>query len=176
MFTYIRSYYYAMKYNMRKWSYPYYDVKHGIGNLIAYYKLIWKDRDWDHIYWLEMNRLKLSRMESMIREHGCHVFNERDADNIHKAVIAIDRLIADEYHINAFKDHDKKWGKLSIEWKALEGGMSKAIFLRDNKTPENEELERKEFRKCSKHEDYLRKQDLRYLTDTINTYLFSWWD
>ena len=41
---------------------------------------------------------------------------------------------------------------------------------------ENEEQERSEFSKCSKHEQYLRKQDLKYLTDTINTYLFSWWD
>jgi len=176
MFKYIKAYYYSLKYNMRKWNYPFYNVKYGIGNLISYFTLIWNDRDWDHIFWLEMNRKKLSRMEDLIRKHGNHVYHIRDADNIRKAVLAIDRLIADEYHINAFKEHDKKWGELEVSWKKIDGEYSQMIFNRENKNPENEEQERSEFLKCSKHEQYLRKQDLKYLTDTINTYLFSWWD
>ena len=161
---------------MRKWTYPYYDLRYGIGNLISYFKIIWNDRDWDHIYWLELNRFKLSRMENLIRQHGIHLYHERDADNIHKAIMAIDRLLVDDYHINAFISHDKKWGELDITWKDLDDGMSEMISTRSNIHSGEEEKERKEFLKCSKHEDYLRKQDLKYLTDIINKYLFSWWD
>jgi hypothetical protein len=176
MIKYIKNYYHAVKNDIRTWIYPFNDLKYGIGNLIAYFKVIWNDRDWDFIYWLELNRLKLSRMEKMIREKGCHVYNIKDADNIKKAVQAIDRLLADDYHDNAFKDHDAKWGKLNVSWGPDINGLSEMIFDRENITEDNQEQERREFKKCLEHSDYLKKQDLKYLTDIINTYLFTWWD
>ena len=174
---YIRTYYLSMKYHMRKWSYPFSDLKCGIGNLIVYFNIIWNDRDWDYHYWLKMNRLKLSRMEKLIRNHGIHLYAEKDADRIHKAVMIIDRILEDDYHELAFRSHDKKWGELSIDWIDSDNdGYKEAKFNRPNVDEENEEQERKEFLRWTKHSEYLKKQDLKYLTDIINKYLYSWWD
>lgn len=175
----IKSYYNTVKYNQRMWNYPYYDLKNGISNLIAYFGLIWNDRDWDYNNWLEMNRMKLSRMESFIRNKGNHLYNERDADNIHKAVMAIDRLLADDYHENATKNHYKKWGKPDFSFIDCDDeiGYSELIINHENvKNEKDKELERKEFRRCMKHSDYMKKQDLEYMTEIINKYLFHWWD
>lgn len=35
---------------MKKLKYLYYDLVHGIKNLIKWFKIIWIDRDWDHAY------------------------------------------------------------------------------------------------------------------------------
>jgi len=161
---------------MASWNYPFYDLKYGVTNLISYFNIIWNDRDWDSIYWLELNQKKLIRMENLIRNHGNHLYHERDADSIHKAIMAIDRLLEDNYFNNALVTHNKKWGELVVTYKDLEDGCSEMLFDRKNINSSSEEQERQEFLKLSKHSDYMRKQDLKYLTDTINTYLFSWWD
>jgi len=173
MFKYLKRYYIDVKYSMRKWYHPFYDLKYGIENLISYFKLIWNDRDWDYHYWLKMNRLKLSRMEKLIRDHGVHLYAKKDADRIHKAVMVIDRILEDNYYDLAFRSHDKKWGELSINWVDCEHeDFREAKFNRPNVTKEQE---RKKIR-WVKHAEYLKKQDLKYLTDIINKYLYSWWD
>jgi len=154
------------------------NLKYGIKNLIAYFKLIWNDRDYDYVFWLKMNRLKFSRMENTIRNHGNHVDSSKDADNINDAIKIIDRMLEDNYHERAFMLHDKKWGELQIDWKDSEycKDCKEAQFNRAGVNSENEEQERQEFIKCSKHEQYLREQDLKYLTKIINKYLFTWWN
>jgi hypothetical protein len=124
-----------------------------------------------------MNHKKLKSMEYNIRNNGNHVHCERDADNIHKAVLAIERLLADEYHENAFKNHNKKYGKLNLDWKPAENNCSEAIFSRSKTNTEREEhYESKASRRLFRHEQYLQKQDLEYATKIINKYLFHWWD
>ena len=39
----------------------YYNLIRGISNLISYFRLIWKDRDWDYGFMLELERKKLQR-------------------------------------------------------------------------------------------------------------------
>ena len=42
----------------------FYDVKYGIKNLFAYFKLIWEDRDWDFMYFEKMLLFKLNRIKN----------------------------------------------------------------------------------------------------------------
>ena len=175
-------YYYC--YRKFKWGWwnprtAWYKVKYGVGNLISYFYLIWNDRDWDYHYWVSMNIKKLERMENLIRNHGNHLYNVRDADNIHLAVLILKRIQADEYHENAFRDHNKKWGNLNISWKKLNDGTecSQMLSERENvKTESDEKYEIKASRRLIMHSDYMKKQDLEYVTKIINKYLFSWWD
>jgi hypothetical protein len=44
------------------------DIRYGIGNLIAYAPLLWRDRDWDHTYMWKLLLKKLKRMEPAIRQ------------------------------------------------------------------------------------------------------------
>lgn len=181
MFKYIKSYYYSMKYDQRNWNYPFYDLGYGICNLWSYFHIIWNDRNWDSHYWLVLNEKKLGRMENMIRNHGCHLYAEKDADNIRKTRLAIKRIIDDDYHENAFKNHDKKWGESHFRFEPVDDdkckGCSKLFIDRDNANTEEEiEQQEREYLRLIKKPDYLKVQDLEYVTMMINKYLFHWWD
>lgn len=177
-----KTYYYC--YRKFKWGWwnprtAWYKIKYGVGNLIQWFPLIWNDRDWDYIYWIEMNIKKLKRMENLIRNKGIHLYNVRDADNIHLAILALKRIHEDNYHDNAFKIHNKKYGKLRTEMVPCNDGTgcSKMIFHRDKAiTKKDQECERKASRRLIKHSQYMQKQDLEYATKIINKYLFTWWD
>ena len=179
---YIRTYYFSMVYNMRKWSYPFYDLKYGIGNLFSYFQIIWNDRDWDSHYWLLLNEKKLGRMEDLIRNHGNHLYHIRDADNIKKTRLAIKRIVEDEYHENVYQHHDKKWGKSSFRFEPVEDdkickGCSQLFIDRENAITEEEKAQQeKEYTRLIRKPDYLKAQDLEYATKMINKYLFHWWD
>lgn len=153
-------------------------LKYGIQNCIKYFKVVWEDRDWDYHFWLKMNYAKLKSMEHNIRNNGNHVYCARDADNIKKAMLAIKRLIDDDYHENAFKNHDKKYGKL--DWmfgEPDEKQCSQIHFSRPKAVTEREKhYEHKASCRLMKHSDYMKQQDLEYATKIINKYLFHWWD
>jgi hypothetical protein len=182
---------YGFKYAFEKefidpWWYP---LKYGVQNLIAFFPVVWQDRDWDYHYWIRLNIFKLRRMEKLLREHGNHVNAERDADNIRKAVLALERLEKDDYILDVNMWVDKKYGELHVDWlpQDIKGNPTdekKAeLFQADFKTKKWGELTDSEKKmsdflrsKNYKHADYLKQQDIEYATKIINKYLFHWWD
>lgn len=171
---------YGLKYAFQKeyidpWWRP---LQYGVQNLIKYFPVIWKDRDWDYCFWIDMNIKKLESMEDSIRNHSHHLYCGRDADNIKKAVLALKRLREDDYHENAFKNHNKKYGKLRMDFcPPDEDGCSLARFSRSKTTRERDiHYESKASSRLYKHGEYMKKQDLEYVTKIISKYLFHWWD
>lgn len=157
----------------------FYNVRNGVENIKNWLHIIWEDRNWDHYYIYVVLRHKLHLMEKNIRENGCHVNANKDADNIKVCVNLLDRLIADDYHEMAFKKHDEKWGDIELRTKPSEKykDLYSVDVHRDNiKTKEDEELERKEFKKACEHETYLREQDLDLLFKNMRKYIQTWWD
>ncbi len=175
-------YYYCYRKFKYGWWNPvtaYLKVRYGVENLIKYFHVIWNDRDWDWSFWIDLNLKKLKNMEHNIRNYGNHVYHERDADNIHKAILALERIRNDDYHENVFKNHDKKYGELKTKMKPMNDGTGSAqmLFHRDNvKTEKEIKYERDASRRLYNHERYMQKQDLEYATRIINKYLFTWWD
>lgn len=174
------AYYYC--YRKFKWGWwnpstAYYKVKYGVQNLIKWFPVIWNDRDWDWIFWVEMNVKKLDGMEKSIRS-GHHLYGWRDADNIHKAILALNRILEDDYHENAFRNHDRKWGKLETSFGPPDDkGCVEWLGRRGKATTEKEkEQERRESRKLFKHSEYMKHQDLEFANKIITKYLFHWWD
>ncbi len=177
--SYIRGYYFSMKFNMASWDYPFRDLKYGIGNLFSYFMIIWNDRDWDSHYWLVLNEKKLDRMEKLIRNHGNHLYHIRDADNIRHTRLAIKRIIADDYHENVYRHHDKKWGKSDFVFHPLNDGSdcSELKITHENAvTDEEKEQQTIEYGRLINKSDYLKRQDMEYVTMMLNKYLFHWWD
>jgi hypothetical protein len=171
------------KFSNVKWRWPWYDFKNGVSNLVGYFKVVWNDRDWDYSGWLYLTDKKFERLEKGIREYGNHVRAEADADNIRKVRLALKRLIEDDYHSNAFKFHDKKWGNIGMDstpckWDdegkptLYQLDISRSLAV----TEEEKNQENEETRRLIRHPDYLKKQDLEYVTTMINKYLFHWWD
>jgi hypothetical protein len=152
------------------------NFKYGIINLIKWFPVVWKDRDWDHEFILDILKFKLTNVENMFRHHGNHVDSEKDADNVHKAILYLDRMISFDYDENVFKHHDKKWGQ--IETKTMErNGRSCFDITRSNiKTVENEKKEHKEYRRLSKIVEKQEVQDYEMFFNHLKKHIRSWWD
>lgn len=154
-------------------------IKYGIENLINWFPVIWKDRDWDHWYLYRILKLKLSNMEKYHRKYGIALKSDRTADEIKTCVILLDRLLKDDYGDMTFKKHNEKWGEIELSWKPCEDNddLVECLITRTNvKDEEDEKLERKQFRRLSEHESKLIKQDIEYLFNTMKKRIQTWWD
>lgn len=147
-----------------------YSLWTSIKTTVVWLPIIWRDRDWDYSFLFSLLQFKLKRMEKLFRERGCHVSATKDARRMRICCLLLGRLIDDRYMEMAFRAHGKKWGKLEVCWE------EPIEMWRSEITPETEAQERDESRRCYKHEDYLRRQDLEYLLHLFRKYIFSWWD
>lgn len=158
-------------------------LKGGISNLIIWFPTVWRDRQWDHQYIYMMLRQKLIFQEKFIRAHGIHVNNKQDADQIQECIDCLDRLIEDDYHSEAFEQHDKRWGESEMNWKDVEEGKYKEkgmvqlnITYPNVKTARDLEIEREDFKKSCQTEDDLRQTDLKDLFNNMRCNIQGWWD
>lgn len=167
---------------IRYYNFFRYKIPYGISNLIHWFPIIWSDRDWDHVYLFIIMKRKLEQMRICIL-NGYHANKEKDAHRIKIAINLLDRLIKDEYHEMAFKEHDKKWGNMRAWCEPLPdnktgdiGEECRMIFHRPN-APTNAlgEQERKEFRKCLEYENFLHRQDVDFLMKIMAKYIRTWW-
>jgi hypothetical protein len=76
--------------------------------LIRWIPIIWNDRDWDYYFIYEILKQKLVDTEKYIRKDGVHMFNNRDADSILKAIEMIEK-VQTEYHIDKYLSETTKW-------------------------------------------------------------------
>ena len=156
-----------------------YDITAGVKNLIRWFPVIWKDRNWDYNFIYMILKYKLHLMEKNIRNYGHHVRAEQDADKIKICVNLLDRLIKDEYHDNAFKSHYKKWGDAKMSFHDLkdEPGLCQLKIDYPNvKTEEDKKEQSKGFRICSVLEQNLKEQDLDLLFKLMRKHIQGWWD
>jgi len=149
------------------------NVKFGIFNLIKWFLIVWNDRDWDYYYLCEILRKKLISMENYYKNYGMHTKAEEDSKKIKECVMLLNRIIADDYFVNAYKHHDKKWGESKIN--VNENGYLD-ITYNNVKTEDDEEIRKVEFKNCMEKENYLMKQDIDYLFDIMKKNLRKWWD
>lgn len=78
----------------------YYSFKEGINNLIRWFPLIWKDRDFDQQYLYEIVHKKLSNMEEFFRSEHTYSMNALEvANEIKDAKDNLD-LIISNIHTN----------------------------------------------------------------------------
>jgi len=154
------------------------NIKYGIENLIIWFPVIWKDRNWDQVYIYEIFKYKLEQTEKLLRKYGHHVNADHDADNIKICVTLLDRLIKDIYYDQAFNKYHEKWGESKFDFiNADQPNMKKLQITHENvNTEEDMKAERKDFKQCCDHEDYLRKQDLDLLFKMMRKHIQTWWD
>lgn len=155
-----------------------YDIPRGVKNLITWFPVVWKDRNWDQYYIYVVLHKKLSLMEKGLR-NGYNVNADEEADKVKKCVLILDRLIKDEYHEHAFKRHDEIWGPPELKFQDIEGDSEHKtlnIEHKNVKTKKDEELERKDFKRACEHENELKKQDLDILFRTMRKHIQGWWD
>jgi len=75
-------------------------IQYGIENLIAYFPVIWADRDWDHSFFLFLMEFKLRRMAEHFRKYGHHTGAKKDVANILEAAALCKRIREENYYGN----------------------------------------------------------------------------
>lgn len=145
------------------------NIKCGIENLITWFPVIWKDRQWDHTYLLRIMEKKLQLMEDFfLSEYAMSADAEKAAKRILVAKTLIKRLRKDEYDIAGHDKMNEKWGELEFR--------NGTIEVENIKTEEDEEEYRKELRKVYEEAEESRKQDLDLFCQYFKKYLRTWWD
>ena len=132
--------------------------------------VLWKDNDWDYEYLLRIIKFKLECMREYHRNYGHTKDHNKIADEIHKCVLVLNRIIEDDYSVYA--SHYKKWGEPVLE--TANGHLD--IVHENCVTEKDKEQERKEFLECAHREYNMKVQDLKYFSKLFSKHLFKWWD
>jgi len=87
---------------IRRWwryeaKYLYRNTKDGIKNVIRWFPIIWKDRDWDTHYIWEIFKCKLQNQAKYIGDKDRHTSAKRDSQKMRLCVKLMDRL-QNEYY------------------------------------------------------------------------------
>lgn len=93
--------------------YPYYDFKQGIKNLIKWFPVIWKDRNWDHDFIFGILKFKLKNTAEYIEKRGFHVNAQYDADKMKLCIRLIEKIQSGEYETE-YQSYEKSvWDGMS---------------------------------------------------------------
>lgn len=80
--------------------------KTGIKNLIYWFPIIWKDRNWDSHYIFEIMMHKIKAQSKYIGERDIHTRAKRDAE-IMMTCVRLMKLIDDEFYSSEYSDYHK---------------------------------------------------------------------
>jgi hypothetical protein len=152
----------------RKWdrfTHPFRRTLEFVPALYQYGKILWTDYEGDYAEIYALLQLKFKRMADAIEGRKTTIGWEKQVKELRTGQALLERLLNDDYCYNLYEEHNKKWDDL------LGPRRIRAGCLR----PRSDE-EIKEFRKIWGHEEYLKKQDLEYLTHLIKKHINTWWD
>ena len=95
------------------WWFFRYDLGYGLQNLLKWFPLIWRDRDWDHCYVLAILEKKFQQMSDLQEQHGSGVHSKRHARQLKIASHLCRRMQNEPYFENAkfFGYPGKAWAK-----------------------------------------------------------------
>ena len=97
-----------MIHSIKRWwrfeaPYLFRNFKYGVKNLIRWFPIIWRDRDWDQFFIWCLLEKKLRHQSSYIGRHDRHMGSSRDARNMLICANLI-KKINDEYYTSEYMD------------------------------------------------------------------------
>jgi len=155
-----------------------YDIHQGVGNLIRWFPVIWRDRDYDEHYLFAVMKKKLRQM-AKCQKIGPTMSGEETAKKMNICVNLLDRLMKSDYDVEALRKVEEKWGELidiSSPNPDNRGYYEFKMKYENVKTPKDEEESRKMSRRETKLGDARQQYDKDYLFDIIKKHIFGWWN
>lgn len=152
-------------------------VINGIRNLIYWLPVIWRSGDYDdHFLWMVIQH-QIKAMRNHIHKHRMHMGWEKDVHHMDITIHLLERILRNEYCINAYVRHEKRWGEPVWVWLPIEGRPAKRLEMMYPKAKTWKEQDRAErgAGRCAKHSHYLEDQDFEMLFDLLRRYSRSWW-
>jgi len=105
-----------------------YNLTQGIRNIIYWLPVIWRDRNWDYSYFLEILRHKLYAIRLDI-PNWTRAEKEKDEENIEYVISLIDAVVNDEYEKQAFDKHRQHWGSPKVVFESIDDKFSEMTFV-----------------------------------------------
>lgn len=78
----------------------------GVKNLIYWFPIIWKDRNWDSHYIFEIMKHKLSSQADYIGRNDRHTRAQQDARRM-RLCVKLMKLVQDEFYSSEYSDYHK---------------------------------------------------------------------
>ncbi|HEX5186511.1 MAG TPA: hypothetical protein VFV86_06435 [Nitrososphaeraceae archaeon] len=86
-----------------------------IHNIIRWFPIIWKDRDWDHVYILEILKKKIEFQREYLITNNRHVDIDRDNRDMTICLNLIDKF-QEEYYLTEYQDyHESEMNFVPLE-------------------------------------------------------------
>lgn len=145
--------------------------------LIRWLPVIWRTRDFDYGYVLDILSYSFGELEQHLLDHNIHVTAERDAKRIRYVRKMIERHLNEVSSNMEYAKHDKKWGDtVGVSVPIPNSNFTEWRSVRLNaRTPQEQEQETKEFRRAMKKANRLEQRDWHEIWDTIKKYGQGWW-
>jgi hypothetical protein len=149
-----------------------------IVKVFQYMPLLWRDEDWDWGFLMDMIQYKVSRMRKCIHNNAIISDADKVCKQMDEAVKLIDLIREDDWTKEEDKQHDEKWGESHMRSIPVPNSTSSLCkFLRYNvRTKEDEEQERKEYRKIMWLRVRRAKAAKHKLFKLLEDHLLEWWD
>lgn len=179
-----------------------YDIPCGVHNLISWFPLIWKHRDFDSNFTLLLMKKGLTDLHAIMKEEvavwdgteGSEFWGASEEElkiiaaeknektwSIVQAIKLLERLIDEDiYHKEAFEEFDAKWGEWDINKTIVEAnddGWHGFDYISGFENVVNEEDYKKceeENRICTKKEEESHNKDVEDFGNVMKNFRY-WW-
>lgn len=113
----------------KAWIWFRYDAKYlhkeiyrGIRNLIYWFPIIWRDRDWDQRYIYGILEAKIEKQARYIDKHGHHLNAKRDAE-VMMTSVRLMKKVSEEYYLSEMNDYYET----NMEFIPIEGSTNSTV-------------------------------------------------
>lgn len=160
------------------WLIPLTSFYENIKRLIAWFPVIWEDRDFDYAFLFAIMQFKISNMRKLHEETRRFVNSDKVIKQLLTCEELLKRLQKDEYCAKDYEEHDDKYGRLQLKFVKTTRLNTKSCIFERNKvlTEKDKERETKDFKRIANKEIYMYNQDIELLLNTIKKYHRKWWE
>ena len=100
------------------WKYfrnPVRNFSTSVGNLIKWFPVIWKDRDWDDHYIFEVLKFKVKNQAKYIGTRNLYIGADRDSEIMNLCVRLMDKVQHEFYSSEYMDYHESEYNWLDVE-------------------------------------------------------------
>jgi len=162
------------------------DIYQGIKNLIKWFPIIWKDRNWDHRYIYDILKFKIKTQGEFIGKRGNHLNASRDAERMLLAYNLMTKVSDEYYALEKYDYEESKFDFIPVEGEKylkmeikqlsdnLEDYFKKYPRIYKNIVKKYPDLNKHDIAYMIVEENQRRAHKLLYRY--LETWLYTWWD
>jgi len=153
-----------------------YNIPVGVKNLFIWFPIVWKNREYDHFFFLSLLKFKTNLIKKRFEENK--YADKHRIKELKIIEILIDRITKDDYTDLLIKNHEEKYGEKDYSFKNIENTEYSELNITYKKPLSEEEIIEadKEYTKILKKGEKQLNNDIDYLFKIIRNKYQMWWD